>query len=154
MAFCRVYEGWISEKAKEQQSDLTMRTPLRAPNQMTNDQHQLNTTDIHRCLRSFILNASRPIMRDLNYKSRLRVKTFHEAWSQGRNWVPVHTKKPQQVWCPINLRHWRVWVVRQDFCVLRPLKLVEELCAQHNVEVLADASNHFIHSVFPKQNQH
>lgn len=65
----------------------------------------------------------------------------------------VPTKQTQQVRCSIHLRHRHIRVFSQDLGVLRPLKLVKQLSAQHDVEVLPDPCHHFTHSVFPKQTE-
>lgn len=58
------------------------------------------------------------------------------------------TKESEQVRGSIDLGHGCVRVVGQDVGVLRPFKLIEELGAQHDVEIFTDASNHLIHSIF------
>ena len=55
--------------------------------------------------------------------------------------------------CSVDLGHGCVRVVGQDVCVLRPLELVEQLGAQHDVKVLADACDHLIHSIFSVRTQ-
>lgn len=63
------------------------------------------------------------------------------------------TKQAQQVWSPINLRHGHVGVFSQDLRVLRPLEFVQELCAQHDVEVLANPCHHFVDCKLPKEQE-
>lgn len=60
------------------------------------------------------------------------------------------TKKAQQVRRPKDLGHGRVGVVSQDLSILGPFKLVEQLSAQHDVEVLSDSRYYFIHCILPK----
>lgn len=55
------------------------------------------------------------------------------------------------MWRPIDLRHGCIWMVCEDLCILRPLKLIEKLSAQHHIEVLSDSSNHLVHGVFPEK---
>lgn len=59
------------------------------------------------------------------------------------------TKEPQEVRGPVDLGHGSVGVIRQDLGVLRPLELVQQLGAQHHIEVLLDPSHHLVDSVFP-----
>lgn len=50
---------------------------------------------------------------------------------------------------PVHLRHGRVRVIREDLGVLRPLKLVQQLGAQHHIEVLLYSRHHLINSILP-----
>lgn len=59
------------------------------------------------------------------------------------------TKEPEEVWGSIDLGHGSIGVIRQDLGVLRPLELVEQLSAQHDIEILLDASHHLVNSIFP-----
>lgn len=60
------------------------------------------------------------------------------------------TEQAQQVRRAVHLRHGRVRALAQDLGVLRPLELVQQLSAQHHVEVLSNARHHFIHCVLPE----
>lgn len=57
------------------------------------------------------------------------------------------TKQPQQVWSSVHLRHRLLRMFGQDLCVLWPLELVQQLSAQHDVEILPDPCHHFIYGV-------
>lgn len=46
----------------------------------------------------------------------------------------------------VDLRHGCVRVVGQDVRVLRPLKFVEKLRSQHDVEIFPDASDDLVNS--------
>lgn len=61
--------------------------------------------------------------------------------------VCLPTKQPQQVWSAVHLRHRHFWMFRQDLCVLRPLELIEQLSAQHDIEVLPDPCHHLVYRV-------
>ena len=52
---------------------------------------------------------------------------------------------------PVDLGHGDIGVVGQDVCILRPLKFVQQLRAQHHVEILSDTSHHFVNRKFPGQ---
>ena len=64
-------------------------------------------------------------------------------------WV-LRTKKAQQVGCSVDLGHGRLGALGQDLSVLGSLELVEQLGAQHDVEVLPDPSNHLSHRILPE----
>lgn len=89
------------------------------------------------------------------------MRTGRQAKSEGRAAArrrrvcapvlrPFPTKQAQQVRRAVHLRHGRVRVLAQDLGVLRPLELVQQLGAQHHVEVLSNARHHFIDCVLPK----
>lgn len=59
------------------------------------------------------------------------------------------TEQSQEVRRPVHLRHGRVRVVREDLRILRPLEFVEQLSAQHHIEVLLYPGHHLVHSVLP-----
>ena len=48
------------------------------------------------------------------------------------------------MWRPVHLGHGCIRVVRKDLSVLRPLKFVEQLSAQHHIEVLLYPSHNLI----------
>ena len=48
------------------------------------------------------------------------------------------------MWRPVHLGHGCIRVVRKDLSVLRPLKFVEQLSAQHHTEVLLFPSHNLI----------
>ena len=68
-----------------------------------------------------------------------------------RQTLKQSTEEPEQVWRPVDLRHGGVGVVGQDICILRPFKLVEKLCSQHDIKVLSDTGNHLVHSILPEK---
>lgn len=61
--------------------------------------------------------------------------------------VCLPTKQPQQVWSAVHLRHRHFWMFSQDLCVLRPLELIEQLSAQHDIEILPDPCYHLVYRV-------
>lgn len=61
--------------------------------------------------------------------------------------VCLPTKQPQQVWSSVHLRHRHFWMFSQDLCVLRPLELIEQLSAQHDIEILPDPCYHLVYGV-------
>lgn len=61
--------------------------------------------------------------------------------------VCLPTKQPQQVWSSVHLRHRHFWMFSQDLCVLRPLELIEQLSAQHDIEILPDPCYHLVYRV-------
>lgn len=63
------------------------------------------------------------------------------------------TEQAQQVGRAVHLGHGRVQVLTQDLGVLRPLELVQQLSAQHHVEVLSDARHHFINCILPEDEE-
>lgn len=65
--------------------------------------------------------------------------------------ISFPTKQTQQVWSAVHLGHRRVWVFAQDLGILRPLELVQQLSAQHDVEVLSNPRHHFINGVLPME---
>ena len=69
----------------------------------------------------------------------------------ARVWV-LRTKKAQQVGRSVDLGHGRLGALGQDLGVLGSLELVEQLGAQHDVEVLPDPCNHLAHRILPENN--
>ena len=59
------------------------------------------------------------------------------------------TEQSEQMGRSIHLGHGGVGVVREDLGVLRPLELVEQLSAQHDVEVLLYPRHHLVDRVLP-----
>ena len=55
------------------------------------------------------------------------------------------------MWRSVHLGHGRIRVVGEDFSVLWSLKLVEELSAQHDIEVLLYACHHLINSILSEK---
>ena len=65
----------------------------------------------------------------------------------------VPTKQAQQVWSSVHLRHRHIWVFRQNLSILRPLELVKQLRAQHDIEILPNARHHFVDCILPAEEE-
>ena len=61
----------------------------------------------------------------------------------------IITKQSQEMWRPVHLGHGCIRVVRKDLSVLRPLKFVEQLSAQHHIEVLLYPGHNLIDCILP-----
>lgn len=59
------------------------------------------------------------------------------------------TKEADEVDEAVDVASLLVLVLLEDVGVLWPLKLVQELCPEHYVEVLAQAGHHLLHGALP-----
>lgn len=65
----------------------------------------------------------------------------------------LFTEESEKVRSAVDLRHGRLRMVCQDVRVLRPLKFVEKLRSEHDVEIFPDTSDDLVYSKFSAKKQ-